>query len=105
YEGRVIALTGRRELKAGEPMVLEKVAAMFTSLDWAAGEPVEAARRELRYAPSFDELLALHEQKWDQNWQRFFIDIVGHSQLTGILRFHLFQLLQTVSQHSADLDA
>lgn len=103
-EARRIELLGKRSIEPGEPVRLEKVATLFTSLDVGSSEPTDAAKRELAAAPSFGELLAAHEGAWARLWQSFAIDIEGQPQVTGALRFHLFQLIQTLSPHTCTLD-
>lgn len=104
-ESRLIFVDGTIHVAPGERAVVEKCVALFTTLDRAIDEPVEAARRELEHAPDFGELLRSHQQHWHRLWQRFDVAVLGYARLTGVLRFHLFQLLQTISEHSANLDA
>lgn len=101
----LVVVQGEVQLAPGERAVIEKCAALFTTLDGAIDEPLEAACRELEHAPNFDELLRSHQQHWHRVWRSFDVAVLGHPRLTGVLRFHLFQLFQTISHHSVELDA
>ena len=114
---RSAAETGRRLLREpqaatwelsldavqGTPVTVEKVAAIATSRDHAIEECAIAARRWAERAGSFDELLERHVLAWDRLWRRCQIR-VDHDDTQRILNLHMFHLLQTVSEHSVDLD-
>ncbi|WP_214401436.1 glycoside hydrolase family 65 protein [Pseudonocardia lacus] len=109
-DDRRIALELALQLKAGEPVAVEKVAAVVTSRDPAVSEPVAAAVELLADAPGFDELLASHELAWEQLWRRFRMELTDGSAVTTAevlrnLRLGAFHLLQTTSPHNLDLDA
>ena len=57
-----------------------------------------------RCAPGFEPLLARHVLAWDHLWERCDLELTGHEHAALVLRLHIFHLLQTVSEHSADLD-
>jgi trehalose/maltose hydrolase-like predicted phosphorylase len=94
------------DVMAGEPVAVEKLVAVYTSRDRAISDPATAALDRLAWAGDFDDLLAEHVQAWRRLWRRFRMSLQGtdHGAL-GAVRLHLFHLLQTVSQHSVDLDA
>ena len=95
------------EAREGEPVTVEKVVALFTSRDRAIAEPGDAARGRVgRLREGFDELLERHVLAWDQLWQRCHIDLGGDGdpEVARTLNLHLFHLLQTVSEHTIDLD-
>jgi trehalose/maltose hydrolase-like predicted phosphorylase len=95
------------EAREGEPVTVEKLVALFTSKDRAIAEPGAAARGRLgRLQGGFDELLERHVLAWDHLWRRCRIDLSdgGDSQVAIALNLHVFHLLQTVSEHSIDLD-
>ncbi|MDD7939581.1 glycosyl hydrolase family 65 protein [Actinomycetospora lutea] len=101
-----------REVRAGEPVAIEKIAAVVTSRDPAIAEPSAAARALVGEAPTFDALLETHELAWDQLWRRFRIDLVDGTPSTGTsietvrsVRLNLFHVLQTLSPHDLELDA
>ncbi|GAA4464117.1 glycoside hydrolase family 65 protein [Phytohabitans houttuyneae] len=94
------------DVTAGEPVTVEKLVAVYTSRDRAISDPATAALDRLAWAGDFDDLLAEHVLAWRQLWRRFRVSLRGtdHGAL-GTVRLHLFHLLQTMSPHSADLDA
>ncbi|WP_086862247.1 glycoside hydrolase family 65 protein, partial [Amycolatopsis lexingtonensis] len=98
----------------GEPgaaVTVDKTVAVYTSRDHAISEPVDAARDELAHAPGFSALRATHEQAWRHVWQRLHLsaglDSRDGQELNArrAVNVHLFHLAQTLSQHTADLDA
>jgi trehalose/maltose hydrolase-like predicted phosphorylase len=95
------------DARAGEAVTVEKVVALFTSRDRAIAEAGDAARGRLaRLADGFDELLERHVLAWDQLWRRCRIDLGGDGdpEVARTLNLHVFHLLQTVSEHTTDLD-
>lgn len=92
-------------VEAGQSLTLEKTVTVYTSRDRAITEPAEEAARWLERAGRFGEILDGHETAWKHLWDRFAIDIDDHVGSLRILRTHVVHLLQTVSPHSADLDA
>jgi len=95
------------QVRAGEPVTVEKTVALVTSRDVAVSHPAEAAVEALAEAPGFEGLLASHELAWDQLWRRFRIDLRGPATVETLrtLRLGLFHVLQTASPHDLDLDA
>ena len=91
-------------LSEEDTCTVEKVVALFTSRDRAITEPAEEARNKVSCAPGFEQLLARHVLAWDHLWERCDLELAGHEHAALVLRLHIFHLLQTVSQHSADLD-
>jgi trehalose/maltose hydrolase-like predicted phosphorylase/beta-phosphoglucomutase-like phosphatase (HAD superfamily) len=94
------------ELDEGRPATVQKVVALYTSRDWAISESRVDARLALAAAEGFGELQARHEHAWDSLWNRFDIELDSANEwTTTVLRLHIFQLLQTISQHSLHVDA
>jgi trehalose/maltose hydrolase-like predicted phosphorylase len=98
------------ELRAGEPVAVEKVVALVTSRDVAVCDPAVAAVELLVEAAGFDDLLESHELAWHQLWRRFRIDLTDGDGPAAVetlrtLRLSVFHVLQTVSPHNLDLDA
>jgi alpha,alpha-trehalase len=94
------------EVRAREPVTIEKVVALTTSRDPALSEPRHAACRAVGKAPGFDGLLEKHELAWHVLWRRFGISLEeGEVRTSRIVNLHLFHLLQTLSPHTAALDA
>jgi trehalose/maltose hydrolase-like predicted phosphorylase len=95
------------EARKGEPVTIEKVVALFTSKDRAIAEAGNAARERVARLPDgFDRLLERHVLAWDQLWRRCHIDLGGDGdrEVARTLNLHVFHLLQTVSEHTIDLD-
>jgi trehalose/maltose hydrolase-like predicted phosphorylase len=90
---------------AGEPVTVEKVAAIYTSRDAAVFEPGYAAERAVASAPAFNGLLDRHVLAWHALWRRFGITLEeGDERTARIANLHVFHLLQTLSPHTAALD-
>lgn len=94
----------RVSLSEEDTCTVEKVVALFTSRDRAITEPAEEARDKVSRAPCFEQLLARHVLAWDHLWERCDLELTGQEHAALVLRLHIFHLLQTVSEHSADLD-
>jgi beta-phosphoglucomutase family hydrolase len=97
------------EVKQGEPLVVEKVAALFTSRDCAISVCGLAAQKAIAHAGRFDALMAEHVIAWERLWRRFEVDIQpgkpGYKfNLPMLLRLNIFHVLQTASPHSIGLD-
>jgi trehalose/maltose hydrolase-like predicted phosphorylase len=95
------------DVREGEPVTIEKVVALFTSKDRAIAEPGGAAGgRVARLPDGFDRLLERHVLAWDQLWRRCHLDLGGNGdeEVARTLNLHVFHLLQTVSEHTIDLD-
>ena len=103
-EDGYVGLDLQVDLEQHASCTVEKVVVLFTSRDRAITEPAEEARDKVRCAPAFEPLLARHVLAWDYLWERCDLELTGHEHAALVLRLHIFHLLQTVSQHSADLD-
>jgi trehalose/maltose hydrolase-like predicted phosphorylase len=103
-EGGYVGLDFGTDLAHGGTCTVEKLVALYTSRDRAINEPGEEARDKAACAPDFESLLARHVLAWDHLWERCDLEIAGQPHAALVLRLHLFHLLQTVSEHSADLD-
>lgn len=90
-------------LAPGEPVTVEKTVAVHTSRDPAIGEPLSAALDRVGHAPGFPELLDSHRTAWEHLCREAALEVPGEAG--HILRLHLFHVLQTLSPHSAELDA
>ena len=92
-------------VEAQKPLRVEKIVSIRTSLDPAISEPQVNARRDLRFAGSFEELLEPHAMKWRHLWSIADISLENCDDETQlILRLHIFHLLQTVSTNTIDRD-
>ncbi|WP_214110180.1 glycoside hydrolase family 65 protein [Acrocarpospora catenulata] len=91
-------------LEPGVPRTIVKTVALATSRDHATADARSTALRLVRLAPRFPVLLARHRLAWDRLWTRARLDL-GDPADAHHLHLHTFHLLQTLSPHSADLDA
>ncbi|MEU6864447.1 glycoside hydrolase family 65 protein [Streptomyces sp. NPDC046876] len=90
-------------IRRGRPVVVVKTAALSSSLDRPLADPVRSSIEQAEHAPDFPTLLASHRAAWQRLWS------VGGLRVTGetgrILRLHTYHVLQTLSPHTAELDA
>ena len=93
------------DLAAGQSVSVEKIVTVFTGRDNATSEPAIEAERWLSRLGRFAEVRDGHRTAWAHLWERLSIEFDDHVDELRILRLHLLHLVQTVSPHSADLDA
>ncbi|MBT1002414.1 HAD-IA family hydrolase [Paenarthrobacter sp. DKR-5] len=94
------------ELEDGVPLVVDKTVALMTSRDWATSSPRSGALAVLARSPErFGEVLAAHASEWRRLWQFFVVELDAGPQNQLILNLHVFHLLQTLTVHTAELDA
>ena len=96
-------------VKQGETLVLEKVAAFYTSRDHAISECGLEARKAIARAGRFDAVMADHVLAWRHLWRRFDVHIRPADpgfklNVPMLLRLNMFHLLQAVSPNSIGLD-
>lgn len=87
----------------GQPATVVKTVALHTSRDWAISNPLGAAVERVGRAPDFDSLLHSHAIAWRHLWRRAELEVPGEAG--HVLRLHHFHILQTLSPHTAGLDA
>lgn len=95
----------RLTLAVGQSVTCEKVATIFTGRDSAISEPASTAQLHLDAAGRYAELRRQHSRAWDLLWEQCSIGLSGSPDALRVLRLHLVHLLQTISQHTAELDA
>ncbi|MFJ2555040.1 MULTISPECIES: glycoside hydrolase family 65 protein [unclassified Streptomyces] len=88
---------------AGGTVSVDQTVALYTSRTPAIGGPRRAAVEAVREAPDFRALLVSHHRAWERLWHRAELEVPGEAG--RILRLHLFHVLQTLSPHTAELDA
>jgi beta-phosphoglucomutase family hydrolase len=98
------------ELGVGDCVGVDKVVALYTSRDRAISNGETEALKALERAGTFDDLLHAHALAWDHLWRRCDMEMVevhadSSCDIHRIVRLHIFHLLQTVSQHTMELDA
>ncbi|MHA7652400.1 trehalose-phosphatase [Mycobacterium sp. ML4] len=92
-------------LSAGQPVTLEKVVTIFTGRDAAIAEPASASRQTLESAGRYADLHRPHARAWARLWEQCNVGLSDGEDELRILRLHLVHVLQTISPHSAELDA
>lgn len=97
------------DLQAGETLVLEKLASVYTSRDHAISECGLEARKALARAGNFAGVMADHILAWKKLWRHFDIHLQPAASefklnIPMLLRLNMFHLLQTVSPNSIGLD-
>jgi len=97
-------VTANQSVNQGDKVAIEKIAALYTSRDPAIACCIEASQKAVQNAPSFTDLIGDHKHAWERLWMRCDIEFEPLDFLR-VTRLHLFHILQTVSPHTADLDA
>jgi trehalose/maltose hydrolase-like predicted phosphorylase len=87
---------------SGSPCTIRKLVTLFTSRDRAISESLAAARDHLAGLEDFEGVLTRHLLAWSRLWRRCRVSVPGDAQ--RLLNLHMFHLLQTLSEHTADLD-
>ncbi|MEW1986817.1 beta-phosphoglucomutase family hydrolase [Pseudarthrobacter oxydans] len=94
------------QLTDGKPATITRTASLATSRDGAISSPESAALAGLsRNDGGFTALLTDHEAAWRRLWEWFGVSLDGDRQSQLVLNLHVFHLLQTISVHTAALDA
>jgi HAD superfamily hydrolase (TIGR01509 family) len=90
----------------GTPARISKTVAVVTSRDRAISSPGTAARAVLeRAGDDVDALLSAHQEAWRREMRPFLVDIEAPVQVRLVLNLHIFHVLQTLTRHTAELDA
>ncbi len=91
---------GRVYIPAGEKLVIQKAAAIYTSND--VSDPFAAASACLREAvkKSRAELHRSHREEWDRLWDRLDIHIEGDPEDQILMRFNLYHAIIAVPRHT-----
>lgn len=94
------------DVDPARPVVVDKTVTVFTSRDAAIASPEDAALHELACTPPrLSGLLPGHGRAWGRLWRRFVIELDADVQTRLVLNLHVFHLLQSLSEHTAALDA
>ncbi|SDS88051.1 glycoside hydrolase family 65 protein [Actinopolymorpha singaporensis] len=89
-------------VERGVPVTVEKTVAIHTSRDRATTESLTAACDAASRAARPEHLLARHELAWSRLWRGCRTVVDGGPQQT--LDLCVFHLLQTLSEHTVELD-
>lgn len=93
-------------LADGRAVVVEKLVAVVTSRDAAVASPREGALAELeRVDYPFGEVVRRHVLAWERLWEHFYVDVDTDDPMQLEMNLHVFHMLQTISPHTASLDA
>lgn len=93
-------------LADGAAARISKTVAVVTSRDRAIASPSSAALAVLaRTGRDIDALLNAHQEAWRHELHPFLVDIEAPVQVRLVLNLHIFHLLQTLTRHTAELDA
>ena len=93
------------EVRQGQPVQVEKMVAIFTSLDQAITDPQSNAEAAARRYPSFAPALERHRRAWGELWASCDVRFPSDPEVELLLRFHIAHILQVCSPYTADLDA
>jgi alpha,alpha-trehalase len=100
-----IAMEAELDVKRGEPLTVEKVVTLFTSRDRAVSRPGIQAQSLMSRIRNLDDLRKRHALMWGLVWGRFDLRVDRSTRAQAIIRLHIFHLLQTISEHTMELDA
>ena len=90
----------------GHQVVVAKMAAVVTSRDAAIASARDGALAELdRVDYGFTEAVRRHAQAWQRLWEHFDVDVQTDDPVQLAVNLHVFHMLQTISPHTAGLDA
>jgi alpha,alpha-trehalase len=92
-------------LSAGQSVTLEKTATIFTGRDTAISEPASTAQQYLNAAGRYADVHRQHARAWARLWEQCNVGLGDSTGALRLLRLHLVHLLQTISPHTAELDA
>jgi alpha,alpha-trehalase len=92
------------EAREGEPLLVEKLVALYTSRDAAISDAALEAQDALGRCGRFADLQRSHRTAWVPLWRRSDIQLEPGGEEQLILRLHIFHLLQTVSLNSIGRD-
>jgi trehalose/maltose hydrolase-like predicted phosphorylase len=93
----------RRQLEAGKTITIEKVVALYTSLDARANDTQRRAAAAVNACRGIDHMRREHEAAWERLWSCVAIEVEDR-RLAGAIRLHAFHILQTVSPNSVESD-
>lgn len=103
-EGGRIAHEIPVSLGQGQSVVIEKTVSIYTSRDPAISEPAMEARRLLTRTGDFKDLLQAHIVRLGNLWERTHVELDHDERVSFILNLHVFHLMQTVCENTADMD-
>ncbi len=87
-----------------QPVRIEKMAALYTSRDFAISDPLTEATGKLDQIHSFRDILQHHTSAWEHIWEHNNMEVTTDDNDLLILRLHIFHIYQTVSENSIGCD-
>ncbi|WP_266205762.1 glycoside hydrolase family 65 protein [Pontibacter kalidii] len=99
-----VAMQFKLRCEQNKPVLIEKVVQVHTSRDQAITEPLQEACKNIDRQGVFEHLLYKHTLAWQRLWNRCDFELSCNEKTQGILRLHIFHLLQTVSANTVGLD-
>ncbi|MCW5698237.1 MAG: glycoside hydrolase family 65 protein [Rhodospirillales bacterium] len=93
------------DIAEGEPVVVEKLLAFYTSRDSAISKPLVNAETTVARLEGFEAMYAEHWTAWDHLWGACDIELPKQDRVQMIIRFHINHILQCCSPNTVDLDA
>lgn len=94
----------RVDLEEAKTYTLEKVVGIYTSRDRAISEPEIEAKKAIKRAGNFDEILLRHTDTFKNLWNSADIGIINGDRNQQLLRLHIFHVLQSVSSNIIGMD-
>ncbi len=94
----------KMECRKLEPIRIEKLAALYTSRDFAISDPSTEANNKIQELTTFADMARVQRMAWDRIWNYNDIRIDSSSEDQMVLRLHIFHLYQSVSRNSMDYD-
>ncbi|BCW45387.1 beta-phosphoglucomutase [Arthrobacter sp. StoSoilB5] len=86
-------------------VMVTRIVAVATSRDRPISSAGTAAAACLaRAGTDFDKILRAHESAWQRTVRPFKVELDAPAQVQLVLNLHLFHLLQTLTQHTTELD-
>lgn len=94
------------KIKKLQPVRIEKVVTIYSSKDVAISEPLYQAITNIQRQPQINALINGHAMIWKNIWERSDTQIKLKEECEDqkILRLHAFHILQTVSDHTTEMD-
>ena len=93
------------DVKKSTCVGIEKLTAIFTSLDWDSDNPLESSKTILKEVNRFEDIYLPSVESWREIWDKVDIQIVGDRRTQKILRLNLYHALITASPHNKFIDA
>ena len=93
------------EAKESQPIKIEKIVSVYTSMSWDCNDPLKKAIGLAKETQDFKTILLNSTRKWEEIWKKIDIKIEGDRLAQKLLRLHLYHLITSLSPHNANIDA